>query len=114
MKMTKQDVARQFDITINNVKQVESKQLFIIDDYSSLHNNCSNCKYLVSYNTIIGIYDYNNFTWYITNEKFSPTTSKQTTQFINRIANKVVRVDSEIFAGIKLAIRQGLPVSIEL
>ena len=98
MKMiTKQDIARQFNIAINNVKQIDSKQLFIVNDYSSLDSTHSNKRYLVSYQTIIGIYDFNNCTWYVTKEKFSVTTSRQTSQFINSIHNPVIRVEKEKF-----------------
>ena len=66
-----------------SIQQIGKKQLFIVDGNK-----------LVSYSTIIG-YKHNG-TWYITTKKFSPTTSKQTTQFINNYTNcPCVRVSPE-------------------
>ena len=89
-KVTIQTIMNQFNVARDKVKQVKSMQLFIVDSHRY-------GRILVSYQTIIGIYDFNNCTWYITKEKFSVTTSKQTTQFINSIYNPVIRVEEEEF-----------------
>lgn len=89
-KVTVQTIMNQFNVARDKVKQVKSMQLFIVDSprYGRI---------LVSYRTIIGIYDFNNCTWYVTKDKFSVTTLKQTSQFINSISNPVVRVEEEEF-----------------
>jgi hypothetical protein len=66
----------------DNVEQVKSMQLFIVN------NNI-----LVSYKTVIGILD-NNDCWYITNRKYSKTTSRQITVF--KRSNYHVIVDDEV------------------
>jgi len=53
------------------VSQFDSKQLFIVSG-----------DLLVSYLTIIGLKVGDK--WQVTTQKYSPTTSKQTTQFCNR------------------------------
>ena len=68
-KVTIQTIMHQFNVARDKVKQVKSMQLFIVDSPRYGH-------ILVSYQTIIGIYDFNNCTWYVTKEKFSVTTSK--------------------------------------
>lgn len=65
-----------------NVEQVKSMQLFIIND-----------NLLVSYKTIIGVLG-NNDCWHITNKKYSSTTSKQTSIF--KRSNYHVIVDDNI------------------
>lgn len=65
-----------------NVDQVKSMQLFIIND-----------NLLVSYKTIIGVLG-NNDCWHITNKKYSSTTSKQTSIF--KRSNYHVIVDDNI------------------
>ena len=87
--VTIKDIMIGFDVRRDKIKQFNSCQLFIVDT--------SYGRILVNYRTIIGIYDVNNCTWYITKEKYSVTTSKQTSQFINSIYNPVVRVEEEEF-----------------
>lgn len=65
-----------------NVEQVKSMQLFIIND-----------NLLVSYKTIIGVLG-NNDCWHITNKKYSSTTNKQTSIF--KRSNYHVIVDDNI------------------
>lgn len=88
--VTIKDIMIKFNVKRDKIKQFNSCQLFIVD--SPMYG-----RILVSYQTIIGIYDFNNCTWYITKEKFSVSTSKQTSQFINSIYNPVVRVEEEEF-----------------
>lgn len=82
------DIQLAYNVPANMVKQVKSRQLFIVDT-SYLG------RLLVSYKTTIGIF--HNSIWYITTEKFSPTTSKQTSQFINATPFEVTRLDSASF-----------------
>lgn len=89
------DIQLAYNVPANMVKQVKSKQLFIVDT-SYLG------RILVSYKTTIGIF--HNSIWYITTEKFSPTTSKQTTIFINSTKFKVERVSHETFDDLLMAI----------
>lgn len=95
MSVTKKDIQLAYNVAPNMVKQIDSKQLFIVDT-SYLG------RLLVSYKTTIGIF--HNAIWYITSEKFSPTTSKQTTQFINSTSFEVKRVDKETFGELLMAI----------
>jgi hypothetical protein len=88
MSVNTKDIQLAYNVAPNMVKQIASKQLFIVDT-SYLG------RLLVSYRTTIGVF--HNSIWFITNEKFSPTTSKQTTQFINSTRFEVKRVDKETF-----------------
>jgi hypothetical protein len=88
------DIQLAYNVAPNMVKQVSSKQLFIVDT-SYLG------RLLVSYKTTIGVF--HNSVWFITNEKFSPT-SKQTSQFINSTSFPVERVSIEIFDDLLMAI----------
>lgn len=89
-KVTKKHIKHYFNVKLEHVKQVQSKQLFIV--YTN------NAKLLVSYYTVIGIYEFNHCAWYITKEKFSKTTSRQITKFKNSIANPVRFVESTEFS----------------
>lgn len=89
------DIQLAYNVPANMVKQVKSKQLFIVDT-SYLG------RILVSYKTTIGIF--HNSIWYITTEKFSPTTSKQTTMFANSTSFEVKRVSPETFDDLLMAI----------
>lgn len=96
MKVTKQQISLCYNTSIDNIKQIDSKQLFIVDT-SYLG------RLLVSYKTTIGIYF--DGVWVITLEKFSPATSKQTTQFINANSHlKFKRVSPETFDNFMLAV----------
>ncbi len=72
------DVKSQFNT--DNVKQVGSKQLFVV-----------NSNTLVSYRTIVG--KLIDRTWYFTNERCSVTTAKQITQFANEAIRKGFKVE---------------------
>jgi hypothetical protein len=95
MTVKVKDIESSYNVPANMVRQVNSKQLFIVDT-SYLG------RLLVSYKTTIGLF--HNGVWYITNKKFSPTTSKQTTQFINSTSFPVERVSIEIFDDLLMAI----------
>ena len=84
MSITIKDICNQFGVSKNLVEQIGHKQLFIV--------TINNCRLLVSYQTVIG--KLLNGKWYITKEKFSCTTSKQITQFINSCHNEIIRVES--------------------
>lgn len=72
------DVKLQFNT--DNVKQVGSKQLFVVNDNT-----------LVSYRTIIG--KLITGIWHITTEKYSVTTTKQCNQFANEAIRKGFKVE---------------------
>ena len=76
-----------FGVAREQVEQVGSKQLFIVklEGYSLL----------VSYTTIIGI-NLRGGVWQLTKEKYSVTTSKQTSQFMSSYGG--VRVEPEELA----------------
>jgi hypothetical protein len=95
MKVTKKDIQLAYNVAPNMVKQIDSKQMFIVDT-SYLG------RLLVSYKTTIGLF--HNGVWVITSEKFSPTTSKQTSQFINSTSFEVKRVSPETFDDLLMAI----------
>ena len=89
------DIQLAYNVPANMVKQVKSRQLFIVDT-SYLG------RLLISYKTTIGIF--HNSIWYLTTEKFSPTTSKQTTMFANSTSFEVKRVSPETFDDLLMAI----------
>lgn len=99
MNITKKDVANQFGLPVAAIEQIGSKQLFIVDAanfedcFDSGTKKYYNVRLLVSYRTIVGICKFGE--WQITSEKFSPTTSKQLTQFLNSYNG--VRVSVEDF-----------------
>lgn len=68
MRVTKQDIKARFN---GKVEQLGSKQLFVV--------TFPTYQLLVSYLTIIGYRSQG--TWLLTTAKYSPTTSKQLTQF---------------------------------
>lgn len=79
-----QQVASQFDVPVSMVSQVGSKSMAEITKAGYI--------LLVSYYTIIGVRPVGEFKWYITTQKYSSTTSRQTTQFINSTRCSVERV----------------------
>jgi hypothetical protein len=87
-KVTIKDIQLAYNVAANMVYQVGSRQMFMVDT-SYLG------RLLVSYRTTIGVF-YNGV-WYVTKEKFSATTSKQTTMFCNSTSFKVERVDAPTF-----------------
>ena len=68
--VTKQDITERFNAA--SVTQIGSKQLFI----AQLQNNVT---VLISYYTIVGFE--RSGIWYVTDRKYSVTTSRQITQF---------------------------------
>ena len=74
----KSDIKRIFQT--NDVRQYDSKQLFLVDGNK-----------LVSYKTIIGRFV--GGTWYITNKRYSVTTSRHKSFFAKQTSFPVVYVD---------------------
>ena len=95
MTIKVKDIELSYNVPANMIKQIASKQLFIVDT-SYLG------RLLVSYRTTIGVF--HNGVWYITTKKYSTTTSKQTSQFINSTSFPVKRVSSETFDDLLMAI----------
>lgn len=93
--VTIKDIMLSFNVSRDKVKQFNSCQLFIVDT-SYLG------RILVSYTTTIGVF--HESLWYITTQKFSPTTSKQTTMFANSTSFEVKRVSPETFDDLLMAI----------
>lgn len=89
------DIQLAYNVPANMVKQVKSMQLFIVDT-SYLG------RILVSYKTPIGVF--HNSTWYLTTQKFSATTSKQTNIFAKSTPFKVERISAETFDDLLMAI----------
>jgi hypothetical protein len=81
MKITIEQVSEKFNVPVSEVKQVKTKQLFIV----------GNSK-LVSYLTVVGISK--EGVWYLTKEKQSQTTTQQVNTFARDTAFTVVWVDS--------------------
>ena len=98
--VTIKDIMIGFDVRRDKIKQFNSCQLFIVD-------SSSYGRVLVSYRTIIGMF-YNG-TWYITTEKYSTTTSKQTNTFIKSTPFEVERVEENTLRDMINCIRDGLP-----
>lgn len=84
----KKDVAKAFNVSLDKVQQIGSKQLFIV--------YLEDINLLVSYLTAVGIFIPVNRTWYITKCKYSPTTSRQIKMFTSSINAKVCYVEEEI------------------
>lgn len=85
------------------VKQIDSKQLFIV--------TYTDKKFLVSYKTIIGYKLLADNVWIITTQKFSQTTSKQTSQFINSLIRQkldFIRVGESEFNSVLFQINANL------
>lgn len=76
--VTKKDLANSLGISITLIEQVDSKQLFVV--------RVGNYKELYSYYTKVGETGFTEdfkACWILTKTKYSPTTSKQLTQFAN-------------------------------
>lgn len=82
MSVTIKNIASQFNTTRDTVKQIGSKQLFIVSTPTGT--------VLVSYYTIVGKLVAG--TWYLTTKKYSVTTSKQLRQFAS--GRQVQHVDN--------------------
>lgn len=101
MKVTKKTITAHF--TVDNVKQIGSKQLF------KAYNTYYGTGVYYSYRTIIAI-KYNG-NWWLTSEKFSSTTSRHKTE-IQRMENNCTTVDSiEFDTIIKLCRLNSLVIS---
>lgn len=74
-----------FNLKKSQVKQIGSKQLFIVDT--------KNGRLLLSYYTVVGCF---TDKWYLTRYKYSYTTSKQLTQFANKSTFFVEWLDKQI------------------
>lgn len=74
--VTRQDLANSLNIDVKYVEQIDSKQLFRVRRALRIE--------LYSYYTLVGHTD-NNGGWLLTTTKYSPTTSKQLTQFANAV-----------------------------
>lgn len=85
MTVTIKDIMIRFNVKRDRVKQFNSCQLFIVDSgYGRI---------LVSYRTIIGLYQ--NSKWYITSDKYSSTTTRQTNKFIRSTSFEADRVTED-------------------
>ncbi len=82
-RVTRADLAATLAIDITSIKQISSKQLFIVQ--FDAFNTC-----LYSYSTKVGVLVLG--VWYLTTTKYSRTTRKQLTQFSNR--HKVLYTDN--------------------
>lgn len=85
--VTVKDIRARFNLRGEvNIKQIGSKQLFIVD--------CPiNGRLLISYYTVVG---YFNDKWYLTKYKYSLTTSKQLNQFARTTNFQVEWVNEQI------------------
>ena len=84
MRITVQSIMNTFNVARDKVKQLDSKQLFIVDLPTG--------RVLVSYKTIVGAFTDN--IWYLTRERYSVTTSRQLSWFASRTSFNVLRVDT--------------------
>lgn len=69
-KVTRKDLANHLGIDIEEVKQIKSKQLFIVKGIE-----------LYSSYTKVGVLE--DEVWYLTTKKYSSSTSRQLSQFAN-------------------------------
>lgn len=94
--VTIKDIMLKFNVRRDKVQQFNSCQLFIVDsaDYGRV---------LVSYTTIIGMF--HNLTWYITTQKYSVTTSKQTSTFIKSTPFKIERVEENTLRDLLIVLK---------
>lgn len=91
MRVTKTDVSWIFNVQVDAIKQIDSKQLFIVDSPDK-------GRVLISYKTIVGRFTDNE--WLLTTERYSETTSKQLNQFANR-TKFPVRYVADIWEGVE-------------
>ena len=86
MPVTKKDIYERFNIS--NVEQIGKKQLFtgIIKDTNVL----------ISYYTIVGVYDNINKIWVLTLEKYSHTTTCQMHKFMQDNNCRYARIEDYI------------------
>lgn len=73
MTVTKQKVASHFSVTLIDIEQFKSKQLFLVDIGVET--------YLVSYLTKVGKYNRANGLWELTDQRYSRTTSSHLAYF---------------------------------
>jgi len=86
MTIKVKDIMKRFNVSKDKVKQIDSMQLFLVDSYQ-----CG--RILVSYTTIIGVFDIDK--WYITSDRYSSTTTRQTNKFIKSTPFEVERVTED-------------------
>ena len=94
--VTKKDIMVRFNLESSQVEQIQSKQLFkvYVPAKTTIESGYIKPKtLLLSYYTVIG---YFKDKWYLTRYKYSPTTSKQLTQFANKTSFQVEWVDKQI------------------
>lgn len=85
MPVTKQDLKRYYP-DAESIERIDSMQLF---------KACYPDKvYLISYRTVIGVKRAG--VWYITTQKYSPSTSRQTTRFLSRLYKQGYEHDKTI------------------
>ena len=87
MTVTKTEITHRFN-NITDIQQIDNKQLFTA--------TVNNRRILISYYTIVGIYDFTNSEWLITTEKYSITTSKQLTQFVSKNTSRYTDISDYI------------------
>jgi hypothetical protein len=81
--VTRQDLANSLNIDVKYVEQIDSKQLFRVRRPLRIE--------LYSYYTLVGHTD-NNGGWLLTTIKYSPTTSKQLSQYASRLRQSGINV----------------------
>jgi hypothetical protein len=69
------------------IKQHGRKQLFTVLRPGLLPS------LLISYRTVVGVLPNNAYCWFITEKKYSPTTSKQITWFMREHNSQLVPID---------------------
>lgn len=88
-KVTVKTIMQVFEVARDKVRQIDAKQLFIVDTpYLG--------RLLVSYRTIVGIF-YGGV-WVISTEKHSVSTSRQVNAFIRSTTFEVQRVEEATFS----------------
>jgi hypothetical protein len=81
--VTRQNLANSLNIDVKYVEQIDSKQLFRVRRALRIE--------LYSYYTLVGHTD-NNGGWLLTTTKYSPTTSKQLSQYASRLRQSGINV----------------------
>ena len=101
MNVSVKEIANQFGATKEEITQIGSKQLFIVQcnkHYDSVTRRYYRCPVLVSYKTIVGFFHTADNEWKLTSKTYSRTTSKQLTQFSSvSSGRKVSRVSEAQF-----------------
>lgn len=79
-KITLKDIREVFP-NYTSYTQQGSKQLFVCSGYAGKHTADHHNEILVSYLTIVGYYDAKLYTWVLTRERYSVTTTQQVNWF---------------------------------